>query len=330
MFYYTLKICYVDINRGKMFSQVQILAIIGFIIILISIPASFMLVSKTQILKSSAQETKKTTTSQTVDSKPVTKAKEVPATNTLAELNKLISGSQQGATPAATPSTITPTPTDVQLGFGPTLSVKIALEGRKTGNQQSSKVFVGISSGTVTIKPTYLLTYTVDFPDSGLFRGLSLAGLNPGSVYTAYVKGPSQIDSASTFTMAPTESSLNSDQALTLTSGDLNEDNTINTTDYTIAKSLYGATKSSAAWNERADLNADGIINNLDLGVIMKNLGKTGASGIWASTPPVATQSGGLNIRLNTGGPASPIDTNQGGEPDPNKGGYWMWVPPIN
>lgn len=277
------------------------LAFVGFFLILVSIPISFVLIKNTQIFKSSANEPNSLSTiSQSVTSSalnPTPTPKEIPSTSPLTELNKLLQISP-------TPATSTPTPTpEVNLAFGPILNIKIEPEGRPAG-KYATKAFVGLANGSAQTSPTYILTFTIDFPDSGIFKGLSLAGLNPGSTYTAYIKGAAQIDTASTFTMGPTETNLNNNQAIILTTGDLNEDNTINSADYTIAKSLYGTTKNSPNWNERADFNLDGIINNLDIAYIIKNFGKTGASSTWQSTPPQATSSG-----------------------TPAQGGYWLWIP---
>lgn len=280
-------------------SKLQIVGLVGFILVLISIPVSFSLVKNSQTLKSKAAQSDKKTASQS--SEPLTIISEVPSSSPLSDLEKLL-----GNVPTSTPSAQTiPTPT-INLAFGPILNFKTILEGRPQGNQ-AAKVFVGIATGSATVNPKYTLTYTVDILSDGSFSGLSLAGFNPGSTYTAYLKGPAQIDAASTFTMSPTETNLNSNQPLTLSTGDLNEDNTINTADYTIAKNLYGLGKSSPNWNERADFNQDGVINNLDLGYIIKNFGKTGASSIWYSPPA----SGSAQIKGSTGG-------------------FWLWVPPNN
>lgn len=281
------------------FTRGQIIAAVGFVIILISIPLSLFLMKQSQVFKSQAAGKKNTTG--TVNSKTVTKAKEVPSGSPLSDLEKLLEGSGAALlTPTGTPN----------LSFGPTLNLKIALEGRPEG-KQTAKVFIGLASGAATTKPTYVLTFTIDFPNTGIFNGLSLAGLNPGSTYTAYIKGPGQIDTSSTFVMSPTESSLNNNLPVSLTSGDLNEDNTINSADYAIAKNLYGKTPSSTSWNERADFNSDGIINNIDLSYVTKNMGKTGASGIWYSS--TSTASATPSARLNTQSPPT--------------GGYWMQIP---
>lgn len=293
------------------FSRLQIVIAAGFLVVLISIPLGFTLLKNTQMFSSSAQEAKKPTITPT---KPVTKAKEVPQSSPLSDLQKLLN-----PTPSLVPAA-TPTP-EVNLSFGPTLNLKIGIEGRPAQNQ-AAKVFIGISQGTAATKPKYLLTFTVDFPTSGVFSGLSLAGLNPGSIYTAFVKGPGQIDVASTFTMSPTESSLNNKQPLILPSGDLNEDNTINSQDFAIAKSVYGLTPSSSGWNERADFNGDKIINNLDLGFVLKNFGKSGASGIWYSPPPQSSPSASLNTTLPQGSYETSTTVKPGG-------GYWLWVPPA-
>ncbi len=320
----------------------QILIIAGFLLILISIPLSFSLLKNSQIFQSQASNEKVPATINQhitkVATKSATATQEVPADSPLSDLKKMLEDAPGSSSTA--PGTAEPTPTPaVNLAFGPTLNFKVTLEGRPEG-KNAAKVFVGIASGNVTTKPTFILTFTVDVPDSGAFSGLSLAGLNPGSTYTAYIKGPGQVDSASTFSMGATETNLNQGQALNLLSGDLNEDNTINSADYTVAKSLYGATSSSSNWNPRADFNNDGVINNLDLAYVTKNFGKTGDSGVWYSPTPTASASA-TPTPGSGGGPQGNIEgistssaKQSGGYDSPNgfsnrSGGYWMWVPAL-
>lgn len=296
----------------------QIIAIVGFLVVLISIPVSFTLVKSTQIFKSRADELKNNK-SLSQEASASSKFKLAPTKSPLDELNSLLGNTP---TPSATGSASqtpagdsTPTPT-INLAFGPTLSLTVALEGRP-GNDQVAKIFVGISGGAAKTNPKYLLTYTVDVPSSGFFSGISLAGLNPGSAYTAYIKGPSQIDKAVSFTMSPTESVLNSGQAITLLSGDLNEDNVIDNADLTIAKSVYGTTPTSSSWNARADINDDKIVNNWDIAYINKNFGKQGDTKAWISTPG-ATSSASLYV-TNQGGPLIPYES--------ISGSYWLRLP---
>lgn len=273
----------------------------GFLLIAAAIPFTAVALKQTQVFRSQASEIKVASSSaQKIISK------EVPKTSPLDELSKLLQSSpalSPTASSSGNLSTGQPTPTPyMNLGFGPTLNVSINIQGRPMG-KQAARVFIGLASNTPIKKPTYLLTFTIDFPEDGIFRGLSLAGLNPGSTYSIYIKGPGQIDSAASFVMSPTESSINSGQPMLLFSGDLNDDNMVNSADYTIAKNLYGITPTSKTWNKNADFNRDNVINTYDLGYITNNLGKIGASGTWFSPPPVSTSSG------------SP------------SGGYWLWVP---
>ncbi len=216
--------------------------------------------------------------------------------------------------PSAQP-TASPSPaadSTIATSFGPTLTFKVITQGHPASNQ-ASQIFVGIAAGGVTSQPTYLLSFTVDVPASGLFEGLSLAGLTAGNNYTAYIKGPSTLATASAFFMAPGVSNLNNGGPLTLLAGDLNEDNIVNSADYSIAKQLYGTNQNSSNWNPRADFNIDGIINTIDLGYIAANYGVTGMSGAWFSPTP-ATSSGGLSGGV-------------GGVPEGTPAGYWLWVP---
>lgn len=193
--------------------------------------------------------------------------------------------------------------------------MKVNFEGRPKDNQ-SGRLFVGIVEGDILNSPKFLLSFTVDLPASGQYNGLSLAGLTPGTKYSALLKGPAQIASAAAFLMSPAATNLNNGDPLNLLSGDLNDDNVIDANDYSIAQKLVGATASSPNWNENADLNKDGLINILDLSIISKNVGKIGDSGTWTSPlPKTSTPSASLN------GP--PI----GGAGGNSQNGYWMWIP---
>lgn len=283
-------------------SKGQVAAFIGFILLIFSIPLGTILVKQSQIFNSGAAGP---TTKPTPNAnKTATTPKEVPATSPVGELEKYLSTSS---------TNISPVPS---LSFGPTLNIKINIEGRPQG-KQSTKAFVGIAPGaTSSAQPKFLLSFTVDFPDSGSFDGLSLAGLDRTSIYTAYIKGPSQIDSAATFSLGPAATSLNGGQPITLLSGDLNDDNTINAADYSIAKALLGKKASDPEFNARVDFNQDGVINAFDLSYITKNLGKTGNSGTWYSPAPTASSSA---IPSTTPTPAtgSTMQT----------GGYWILIP---
>lgn len=273
-----------------------------FIFVLLSIPVGAYLVSDSQTIKSQASEQKNT--------KPIISVTPKPTEGPARMLLNLSQKASDSTLPSSTPIPSSPT---VVTSFGPTLSLKVDIEGRPDSNQ-TARLFVGILEGTLTSNPKFLLSFTVDVSASGGYEGLSLAGLDAGSAYTALIKGPAQIANSSSFTMSPAVTNLNSGEPVALTSGDLNEDNVINSADYSIAQKAAGAASKSSNWNENADVNKDGVINVFDLSIITKNMGKIGASGAWTSpVPKTATPSASLS--------SPPVGSPQGGS------GHWVWIP---
>ncbi|HOK41347.1 MAG TPA: dockerin type I domain-containing protein [bacterium] len=61
---------------------------------------------------------------------------------------------------------------------------------------------------------------------------------------------------------------------LKLLGGDLNNDGTVNTTDFTYFRSVFGKERPAAAY-PAADINNDGIINSVDFSYFRLNFGKT-------------------------------------------------------
>lgn len=282
-----------------MFSTIKFKLLLGlYIFIIISIPLGAYLASQTQNTKSSAQENKK----------PIPKTP--PKVATTSAKQSILDSSINLSNQTNVPGPSTPT---IATNFGPTLSLKAAFEGRPNNNQ-STRLFVGIIEGSVSFSPKYLLSFTIDLPATGVYSGLSLAGLIQGESYSAVLKGQAQLALAVPFSMSPSETKLNLGNAVTLISGDLNDDNTINSADLGIIKTTMGSNPSSHNWNENADFNKDSIINIIDYSILYKNFGKTGDSGIWVSPPPSATASAQLKEYLPVGSPESPQ-------------GYWIWIP---
>ena len=276
-----------------------------YVFLILSIPMGANLISQYQTIKSSASEPK--------TNLPIVKSSPKPTSQPAKEL---LNASQTtlvnlaSDTPTPTPEPSSPT---IATSFGPTLKLKVGLEGRR--DDQSTKLFIGIMEGVLVNNPKFLLTFSVNLPASGEYGNLSLAGLTAGSKYIALLKGSAQIATSSAFIMSPAATNLNGGQSVNMLSGDLNDDNNINSADYSIAQKALGSTSSSANWNANADLNKDGIINTFDLAIITKNMGKIGDSGSWTSPlPKVASPSASLS-----GSP--PIGSPTGQE------GYWIWVP---
>lgn len=293
-----------------MFSSIkQRVIIIGFILLLVSIPAGSLLLS--QRLKVSS---------------PLSKNFDRTITTTPSPVPRTLPIQTSQPSPSSTPLS-TPAAADA-VSLGPTLKFSVSLQGRDVNNQ-SGKFFVGIAQGTVTKNPTYLLTFTINMPETGVYSTLSLVGLNIGSQYTAYIKGPAQLVAASTFILSPTGATLNAGQPLGLISGDLNEDNVIDASDLAIVTKLAGATSDSPTWNPLADINLDNIINSIDIQIVKTNQGKIGDGGAWYSRPPEASSS--ASLPSNIGGlPLSQPDLSLPSDliPKlPSRGGYWIFVP---
>lgn len=286
-----------------MFSTFKQRLLLGiYVFVILSIPVAAFLVSQNQTVKSSASE-----------GKAVVKTTPRPAgsPNNNSPSKDLLKLSQSNLPTDETLPTPIPEPSStIATSYGPTLSLKAHLEGRPAQNQ-ATKLFVGIIEGDLLTNPKFLLSFTVDLPANGVYDNLSLAGLNSGTKYTALLKGSAQIATSSAFIMSPTVSNLNDGQPINLLTGDLNEDNVINSTDYDIALKALGTSSTSSNWNELVDFNKDGIINLFDLSIISKNLGQTGTSGAWTS------------LILKAASPSGSL-ANTSSNP---QGGYWLWIP---
>lgn len=272
-----------------------------FLFLIISIPIGAYLASQYQSVKSKADETPLNTIAQTTPVPTISPLRE------LLNLSELAAQSNPVTTPTPETESIPAT------SFGPTLSLKISLEGRNA--DQSTRLFVGIMAGDISTSPKFLLSFTIDVPVSGEYANLSLAGLTTGSKYTALLKGQAQIATSSAFYMSPNVTNLNDNTPLAMLSGDLNDDNQVSDTDYEIALKALGSTAVSSNWNPNADFNRDGVINTLDLVILTKNIGKIGASGVWSSPTPTATPSASFSSDSPVGGPPGSAQ------------GHWIWVP---
>lgn len=297
-----------------------------YIFLILSIPIGSYLASQQTNTKSKASEDltkiQKSSSDSALASKSASPRDEIRNLLLSSPSPSPISDTSNSAQPSASPSA---SPVSA-VSFGPTLNFKLSLEGRPA-NKQSSKVFVGITEGVTSGKQSeYLLSFTVDLPDNGSFEGLSIAGLDTGKQYTAYLKPTAQIATSSAFIMSPSITALNGGKTITLLTGDLNEDNVIDDKDYDICKAAFGTSPNKANWNPTADFNLDNTVNNSDLSYVRNNMKKTGESGPWVSSPSASLK----NPMQNVGSPASQIiideKTIPQNAPD-GKEGYWIWIP---
>lgn len=280
-----------------------------YLFLVLSIPLGSYLVSQRTQVKSKAFEETDKIVNKVSDATPSGSARD--------KIRDLLLSSSSSASPSPSPS-VTPT---TAISFGPTLNFKLTLEGRPTNpSKQAGKVFIGITKGLALGKQsTYLLSFTIDLPDAGEYEGLSLAGLDAGSQYTAYIKPTAQIATSSAFVMSPGITALNSNRTISLLTGDLNQDNVIDQADYNIALAAYGTHTEGINWNPTADFNLDGVVNNYDLAYIVKNIQKVGVSGPW-----ISSRSAELKSSQSIGGADDQLIPQLA--PD-GQSGYWIWVP---
>lgn len=296
-----------------MFSSLKSRLLLGlYVFILLSIPLGSFAISQQRSISSSASEKKSSIITKTATSSG--KLKNSAASDLLGLLESDSTISSSDITDSGSPT--------IATSFGPTMSLKIKIEGRPPDNQ-AIKLFVGIIEGALTSNPKFLLNFKIDIPADGTFSNLSLAGLTSGNKYTALLKGDAQIASSVEFTMSPNVTNLNDGKYIELTSGDLNEDNGINSADHSIVKALLGVNSKSSKWNQNVDLNKDGVINSVDLMIVSKNLGKVGVSGVWSSPlPKNASPSGSLTNQASVSA-YLPVGYSYNG----SGSGYWIWMP---
>jgi len=114
-------------------------------------------------------------------------------------------------------------------------------------------------------------TATVILPENGTF---SLPELTSG-LYTICSKSEQTLRRSRTVAVQPdTEQPVALGRLL---SGDVNNDNAVTLSDFTILSGSFGAASGSSAYDARSDLNADGIISLSDFTILASNFSKVGA-----------------------------------------------------
>ena len=287
-----------------------ILAAIVFLLLLIPLTSYFMLQkAKFEHLVSSQLPS-------TVHTLPQTTLPKTTSASAYQEMKTNIA-----ALPSASPGFIMDSEPAV-LGSESTpsggLKIQVKMDERPANNQQT-RLFIGISQGVAVQNPKYLLSFLVDLDQNGSYSGISLTGLEPNVIYTAYIKGVSQLATSKEFTYNPQVTDLG---LIPLISGDTNNDNIINSTDYNQVKENLGKTSDSVNFNSALDVNNDGVVNSLDLAIISQNMGKSGEIGVV------------IPDQINSSNPSASIPTPVDiGSPEASssaKSGYWLWIPKID
>lgn len=115
--------------------------------------------------------------------------------------------------------------------------------------------------------PAFDQTVTTD--NLGRIR---LTGLNPG-VYHLWLKGSHTLAVAQDVVIV---SGANSVITSILPEGDVNGDNVVNLTDFSILAASFDKQEGSEGYDGRADFNGDGVVNLTDFSLLATNFGQTG------------------------------------------------------
>lgn len=144
----------------------------------------------------------------------------------------------------------------------------IVLEGRPTPPAPSWEIPLQVSLTVLgSTQPIYTFDTTTD--DSGCFR---LDGIAPGT-YILRIKHYSTLANIKTISLQTGENPV---ELGTLSSGDANNDNTVNLVDFSILASTYGRCLGQSGYDARADFNGDTCISILDFSLLASHYGQSG------------------------------------------------------
>ena len=178
-------------------------------------------------------------------------------------------------TPTNTPSpTLTPTetPTGIVVANTPTATATPtpSMTGRVTWQgrmHQSYPIVLTMLRGTTVTHYPYLVTSA-----SGRFT-VPISALPPGT-YTWWVKGPGYL--ANSGTVVLTGESPPQQEMGTMRPGDVNSDNVVDITDFTLQRNTFGRVCSELAYDARAEYNTDCIVDISDFTLLRQNFGQAG------------------------------------------------------
>lgn len=97
----------------------------------------------------------------------------------------------------------------------------------------------------------------------------------PAGNYTWRAKGPQFL--ANSGPVSLTGTGATTAEMGTMSTGDANDDNSVNVADFSIARRTFGLQIGDPGYDGRADFNGDGIVNAADYSLLMQNFGSSGA-----------------------------------------------------
>jgi hypothetical protein len=103
-------------------------------------------------------------------------------------------------------------------------------------------------------------------------------GALPNGVYNWRVKDPKYLANGGTVTLAGDV--VNNVEMGLMRAGDANDNNVVESTDFTILKSSFGKSVGQPGYDDRADFTGDQVVNATDFTLLKNNFGTGGATPI--------------------------------------------------
>lgn len=151
----------------------------------------------------------------------------------------------------------------------PQLVGHVTWQGRpgQPNNLQRAPITLTLKSGATEVN------YPSQTTDSSGFFTVSLGSLANGA-YNWRVKGPKYLANVGSVTL--TGSGTTNAEMGFMRGGDANNDNIVNTSDFTILKNTFGKSIGQPGYDDRADFTGDQAVNASDFTVLKTNFGMAG------------------------------------------------------
>ncbi len=176
-------------------------------------------------------------------------------------------------TNTATPTIpVTPTPTTT-----PTATCTPVMQGHLTYQGLAQPNAGNVQPFTLQLQPTgggSVSTFNTSTDTNGAFS-LGLGALAPGT-YNYWIKGTRYLAASGTLTLT---GSCTSPQEFGIQrAGDINNDNCVAVTDFTLLRTSFGTACGDPSFNATADYNNDCVVDTTDFTLLRSNFGICGAS----------------------------------------------------
>ncbi|MFL5731609.1 MAG: dockerin type I domain-containing protein, partial [Chloroflexia bacterium] len=154
---------------------------------------------------------------------------------------------------------------------GNTLTGHITTQGRPTQPNGLQSVPVTLTLRLASGGPDNEYSATTDA--SGFFT----VSVPTTGIYNWRVKGQQTLATAGSVTISP---GLNSQEMGLQLTGDANNDNVVNASDFAILKNSFGKSQGQLGYDARSDFTGDQVVNALDFTLLRGNFGTAGAGPI--------------------------------------------------